>query len=408
MTPRSSLLWCFSVSPERRQGVKLNTLVSFRYVCQSIINFGKHIMIRQLTLLSSCLFSSLALSNSGNNLDDYWQYEDFLAAYPTQKRLVTELAEVVSSKPISLTSTQLKPISITVIYPGQQVSDYWRRNLKAFEVRLDRLNIKYELNQIFTRPNLDIGQQKIALNEALIDKPDYIVFTLDSPAHRELIQDLLKHSQSKLILQNITTPVKSWKKQPFLYIGFDHVLGTKMLADYFKQAFPNGSRYSMLYFTEGYISSVRGEVFNELFQEPKRHNLSSFKYTDATRSSGYTMTKKLVSLDPDIDFIYACATDIALGAVDALEELGRQDIQVNGWGGGDAELSALEKSKLTATVMRLNDDTGIAMAEVIKSDIEGQDTPQVFSGKLKLITFDDNPTTIKRLKEQAFRYSKLE
>jgi autoinducer 2-binding protein LuxP len=163
----------------------------------------------------------------------------------------------------------------------------------------------------------------------------------------------------------------------------------------------------MLYFTKGYVSSARGGVFNELFQDQK-HKLSSFQYTDATRASGYAMTKNLVATDPDIDFIYACATDIALGAIDALEDMGRQDIQVNGWGGGDAELKAIEQNKLTATVMRSNDDTGIAMAEVIKSDIEGQATPRVFSGKLKLITFSDNPTTIKRLKEQAFRYSKLE
>ena len=365
-------------------------------------------MTRQLTLLCLCFFSTLVWSNDGNNLNDYWQYEDFLSIYPTQKTLVAELAETVSSEPIRLSSTQLKPISITVIYPGQQVSDYWRRNLKAFEVRLDRLNIKYELNQIFTRPNVDIDQQRIALNEALIHKPDYIVFTLDSSEHHELIQDLLKRSQSKLILQNITTPVKSWLKQPFLYIGFDHISGTRMLVDYFKQAFPKGSRYSLLYFTEGYVSSMRGNVFNELFRDPKNHKLSSFKYTDATRASGYAMTKDLVSTDPKIDFIYACATDIALGAVDALEEMGRQDIKVNGWGGGDAELLAIEKNKLAATVMRLNDDIGIAMAEVIKSDIEGRDTPLVFSGKLKLITFSDNPTTIKRLKEQAFRYSKLE
>ena len=123
-------------------------------------------------------------------------------------------------------------------------------------------------------------------------------------------------------------------------------MGTKLLTNYFGQKFPNGSRYSMLYFTKGYVSSARGGVFNELFQDQK-HKLSSFQYTDATRASGYDMTKNLVATDPDIDFIYACATDIALGAIDALEDMGRQDIQVNGWGGGDAELKAIEQNKLT-------------------------------------------------------------
>ena len=62
-------------------------------------------MTRQFTLLSLCLFSTLVWSNGGNNLNDYWQYEDFLSIYPTQKTLVAELAETVSSEPIHLSST---------------------------------------------------------------------------------------------------------------------------------------------------------------------------------------------------------------------------------------------------------------------------------------------------------------
>lgn len=47
-----------------------------------------------------------------------------------------------------------------------------------------------------------------------------------------------------------------------------------------------------------------------------------------------------------LDFIYACSTDIAFGVVDALRDLGKEQVVVNGWGGGDAELEALKAGEL--------------------------------------------------------------
>ncbi len=65
-----------------------------------------------------------------------------------------------------------------------------------------------------------------------------------------------------MILQNITTPVRAWAdRQPFMYVGFDHATGSLKLADYFKTASKPGSKYSVLYRSEGYISIARGDTF---------------------------------------------------------------------------------------------------------------------------------------------------
>lgn len=51
--------------------------------------------------------------------------------------------------------------------------------------------------------------------EALKNKSDYLIFTLDTTRHRKFIEHVLHSSETKLILQNITTPVKDWQgKQP--------------------------------------------------------------------------------------------------------------------------------------------------------------------------------------------------
>lgn len=84
-------------------------------------------------------------------------------------------------------------------------------------------------------------------------------------------------------------------------------------------------------------------------------------------------TLNIATQYPDIKFIYACSTDIALGAVEALQEKDMlQQIMVNGWGGGTPEIKAIENGELDVTVMRINDDNGVAMADAVILDMLGK------------------------------------
>ncbi|MHA7230905.1 autoinducer 2-binding periplasmic protein LuxP [Vibrio campbellii] len=339
-------------------------------------------------------------------LNGYWGYQEFLDEFPEQRNLTNALSEAVREQPVPLSKPTKRPLKISVVYPGQQVSDYWVRNIAAFEKRLDKLNINYQLNQVFTRPNADIKQQSLSLMEALKSKSDYLIFTLDTTRHRKFVEHVLDSTNTKLILQNITTPVREWDKhQPFLYVGFDHAEGSRELATEFGKFFPKHTYYSVLYFSEGYISDVRGDTFIHQVNRDNNFELQSAYYTKATKQSGYAAAKASLAKHPDVDFIYACSTDVALGAVDALAELGREDIMINGWGGGSAELDAIQKGDLDITVMRMNDDTGIAMAEAIKWDLEDKPVPTVYSGDFEIVTKADSPERIEALKKRAFRYS---
>ncbi|MCE0496031.1 substrate-binding domain-containing protein [Vibrio salinus] len=356
------------------------------------------------TIIHFLFIFLLSGSFSASAVPGYWRYDEFLNHSPEQKQLTDALSDVVRKPPVPLSIDQKKTISISMVLPGQQVSDYWIRNLKAFEIRLDELGVKYVINQVFTRPNVDERQQGYYLMEAMKNHSDYLIFTLDSIRHRKFIERVLHSTDTKVILQNITTPVKAWgNKQPMMYVGFDHELGTLKLANYYKKRFSKGANYSILYFSQGFISQARGDSFNSIIRRiPSFKHVSSY-YTDATEESGYKATLENVARHPDLNFIYACSTDVALGAVKALKELNREDIVVNGWGGGSAELNAL--GDLDVTVMRMNDDTGIAMAEAIKWDLEGDKVPLVYSGDLVLVTKENSQERLDALKRQAFRYS---
>ena len=362
-------------------------------------------MKRLLMLLGLAVFSAPALSHGTHVLNGYWEYQDYLSKFPEQKALTDKMIEAVQNHPVPLRKIQGEPITISVVYPGQQISDYWVRNIEAFEKRLDKLRINYQINQVFTRVNADITQQSISLQEAIENKTDYLIFTLDTTRHRKFIEHVLTSTDTKLILQNITTPVRSWAdRQPFMYVGFDHATGSLKLAEYFKSNSKSDSQYSVLYRSEGYISDARGDTFIHDVNTDTNFALKSSFYTKSDKESGYQAAKISIAKDKDLDFIYACATDVALGAADAIRESGR-DILLNGWGGGSAELEAIERGDLDVTVMRMNDDTGIAMAEAIKWDLTGLAVPTVYSGDFELVTKEDSPERISELKQRAFRYS---
>ncbi|WP_104400546.1 autoinducer 2-binding periplasmic protein LuxP [Vibrio penaeicida] len=361
----------------------------------------QHLLVGTLSL---ALTSGL---NAAQALNGYWEYSDYLKTFPNQQGLVRNFSKIVRSEPTPIAVRQTKPVTISVIYPGEQVSDYWRRNITAFSKRMDELGIDYQINKVFTRPNVDIRQQSASLMEAIRNKSGYLIFTLDTGRHRKFIEHVLNSNDTKLILQNITTPLKAWSQnQPFMYVGFDHATGSRALASHFKSRFPRGGDYSVLFFSQGYISAARGDTFIEaMSNEGEAYQLRSSFYTKASRQSGYEAAKNALSQGHDLSFIYACSTDVALGATDAIKELGRKDIVINGWGGGSAELEAIQKGELNVTIMRMNDDTGVAMAEAIKMDLEDKPVPTVYSGDFEIVTSQDSEERIQELKLRAFRYS---
>lgn len=362
-------------------------------------------------LVLACAYLCFLPANVGAaelTLADYYSVDAFRERHPGQKQLMEKFEDIVRAAGSRVKLSQDKPVKIAFIYPGLQASDYWRRSVASFKGRMDEIGLKYELDEYFTRLTGDARAQEEQLRQALAKDPDYLVFTLYIGKHRRLVERLLTRGRPKVIMQNITTPLRAWEgNQPFLYVGFDHMVGTRMLADYYLQKTGTRGDYSVLYFSRGYISVMRGDSFVDYVEEHSERKLVDAYYTDSTRSSAKRAALEILN-GRKVDFIYACSTDIALGGLDALQERGMVgDVLINGWGGGSAELDSIVKGALDVTVMRMNDDNGVAMAEAIRLDQEGRgsEVPTVYSGDFALVEKGIGKAQLDALIERAFRYS---
>lgn len=350
------------------------------------------------------IFLSTTLYSSSK---EYYQIDEYIN-YTKQKEISDNFIRIIQEDSKAILK-QNKKVKIVIVYPGNQISDYWRKSKLSFEKRLNELNIEYELVEFFTKPAVEIKEQSKHLLKALKQNADYLVFTLDSNKHAKFIERIISKKNTKLILQNITTPLKKWKdRQPFLYVGFDHFIGSKILAEYYIKKTEGKGNYAVLYGPKGYVSYMRGTKFVEYITSKSDLKVIHEYYTDFNKQKAKNATLDLLERNSDIKFIYACSTDIALGVIEALKEKNLLGvIEVNGWGGGNSELEAIVKKELNVTVMRMNDDNGVAMAEAVKLDLEGKtkEIPTIYSGEFRIVKKGIEKDDLDNYKKRAFRYT---
>ena len=368
---------------------------------------GKKLLVLAATLALALLFAVNTTAHVGSPYDTIERYSQL---HPKQVGLMKAFAVQVEAAATPLSIKQSQPIKIAAVYPGLQQSDFWKRNMEALKLRLAKRNISFQLHDLPHAVTASIEQQQKAIDAALTNDPDYLIMTLDDPRQQRLIGHLLNRPRPKIILLNTTTPLKAWAdRQPLIYVGFDHIIGSRMIAkELLQNAGQPNRNVGILFRKPGYVSKLRGGTFQDALQQTK-HKLSASYYTRGNSESAKIATLAMLQQPNHPDVIYSCSTDLALGAVEAIRQLGlQQHVEVSGWGGGANELAAIQRGELSVTVMRMNDDSAVAIAEAIGNDLRGIAVPQIFSGRLVLITRDYTEQQLRQLSETAFRYSGIQ
>ncbi len=319
-------------------------------------------------------------------------------------------SQSVATAPVTFQGGLHRPVKIVTIYPDQQASSYWRRNLVSMTARLEELNIRYKWTHFSSQAHQTRLQEQ-QLAKALQLKPDFLVINIDSSRIRKLLGRVLYRGTPKIIVPNQTIPNTQWQDYPpLLYTGFDHEEGSRMLATHLFDTYGNDARYAIICGTNGQVSQLRTQGFHQIAIDRQAPPPLVEFFTDQTPDKIYRAASDIVNSYNQVDFIFCTTTDIALNTSRALKDLGRKDaIAINGWGGGEKELEALQQGDLAATVMRMNDDSGVSIAEAVKFVLEDrqQQIPRLFCGTMKLLSAA-NLCQIEDLRKQAFRYSEAQ
>ena len=125
------------------------------------------------------LFSALLLSTE-IMARDYLMVDEYLSAHPEQRSLSKAFSRLVNDNSVPVSTKSATPVRVALVYPGQQISDYWRRSIRSFEARMQELEIPYQLTSVHTKPAVAVREQAQQILNAINEGVDYLIFTLDA------------------------------------------------------------------------------------------------------------------------------------------------------------------------------------------------------------------------------------
>jgi autoinducer 2-binding protein LuxP len=345
---------------------------------------------------------------------DYWEHYEV----PGFDEAVFEaFREVVRADAVPI-AVDVEEITIALIFPSLDLSDAWARGHAGLVGRLDELGIPYRLDT-FGSDHDNHALQLAHLETALARGYDYVIVgPTEILVQMSMLEEIIEAPGTELIVWNYTTPLRDWGearypegRQPLAYVGFSHAEGAHILGQYFverlQREVEGTPKVAHIRGIPGVTDDQRSGIARQYFEEAG-FEIVHETYANWRRDMGYSATLDIVGAYPDVNHIHIVSTAMAIGAVEALEELDRAgEILLNGWGGGSEEQLHLLEGNLHATVMRMQDDWGVALAEIIKFHLEGRvdEIPLAFTGEMQLVDDSFTREDIDVILEYAFRYS---
>lgn len=333
----------------------------------------------------------------------FWWY------HQVQTDEVLENMQTIVGEPATPFEGELsEPVKIAVIYPSQDVSDFWLRSYLAMESRFNEMRLKFEATQFASNMG-DFLLQSTYSEQVAREDFEYVIF---GPSELEAQQDDIKRlmdAGQKVIVLNFDTPLQAWgDDQPMMYTTFSHLFGALNICNWIVENLGTVGTYAMNRGIPGGVDDQRSGGFRDCLAEKTDWELAYEHYGDFQREGGFNGTQQILSAYPEVTLIHNANTAMAMGSISAVQAADAGDrVDVTAWGGTGDELEALRNGELLATPMRMSDDVGVAMAEAIRADIEGrsEEIPLVFLGRIDIVSSESGPDVVDAFEREAFRYT---
>lgn len=139
------------------------------------------------------------------------------------------------------------------------------------------------------------------------------------------------------------------------------------------------------------VSSTRerGGGFQEVVDEQEDVELVASQSADYDRDEGLDVTENFLQANPDVEGIFAQNDEMALGAVQALEEEAGGEIAIVGFDATDDGLEAIQEGQMTATVAQNPTRIGRLGVENAISTVDGESVEEEIPVEVELVNEDN-------------------
>ena len=173
-------------------------------------------------------------------------------------------------------------------------------------------------------------------------------------------------------------------------VASDNVKGGEMAADYIVEKVGKGAQVAQLEGIPGAsATNERGKGFKNVADKDLKVVTSQSAEFD--RAKGLTVMENIIQANPDIKGVFCQNDEMALGALEAISNVGKKDqIVVVGFDGTEGAIASVKEGKLDATVAQQPDKIGELGVKAAVDYFAGEKIPAKISSPLKLVTKDNN------------------
>lgn len=173
------------------------------------------------------------------------------------------------------------------------------------------------------------------------------------------------------------------------HVGRDNVEMGKLVGEQVKEALgaEGGKIIEIQGDAGGTVAMDRSEGFHSVFEGDSSVNIVAGPYAEYIRSNAVTAMQDLLQSNSDVKVVYAHNDDMALGALQVLQENGRTDVLVAGVDGLMEAVDAIaEGNQYVATSLNDPIALGTVAAETALSAAAGEDVEAEIDAGTELVT----------------------
>lgn len=169
------------------------------------------------------------------------------------------------------------------------------------------------------------------------------------------------------------------------HIASDNVAGGEMAGELLVDLVGDGALVAELEGIPGSSAArERGEGFNNIAEDSL--DVATSQTANFNRAEGLTVMENILQSNPDIVGVFAHNDEMALGALEAIEGSGNEDIVIVGFDATDDAVAAVENGRLAGTVAQQPTLIGEEALDAALAILNGESVEDFIAVDLELIT----------------------
>lgn len=170
------------------------------------------------------------------------------------------------------------------------------------------------------------------------------------------------------------------------FIGSDNREGGRLAGDFLASRLDGKGRVVLLEGIAGHESTdARKEGFLSALSSHPEVALAASQTANAEQEKAYNVTQNILQADPDVQGLFACNDVMALGALKAALDMGRDDLVVVGFDASDDARNAVRAGTMAGSVAQYPGEMGRLGVESALKLLGGESLPPYIPTKVEVI-----------------------